>query len=182
MTTGKLGQVGSVVTGGGRASSAEESRMRGFHKSLKASQEKMGAALNAAAASASDSINSQLPPVQAARGVRRQRLVARVQVRRPRSHVSRPGPGAGTCPPEARRRRRRRAPRRTSSSASSTRTGSATVLPSSPSAWCRSLVISRASERTPRPRRRAMEARRSDRGSRGARRATCDARQDPGTF
>ena len=34
--------------------------MRGFHKSLKASQEKMGAALNAAAASASDSINSQL--------------------------------------------------------------------------------------------------------------------------
>ena len=36
--------------------------MRGIHKSLKASQEKMGAALNAAAASASDSINSQLPP------------------------------------------------------------------------------------------------------------------------
>ena len=49
--------------------------------------------------------------VQATWGVRRQRLVARVQVRRPRSHVSRPGPGAGTRPPEARRRRRRRARR-----------------------------------------------------------------------
>ena len=42
--------------------------MRGFHKSLKASQEKMGAALNAAAASASDSINSQLPPGYRLRG------------------------------------------------------------------------------------------------------------------
>ena len=42
--------------------------MRGIHKSLKASQEKMGAALNAAAASASDSINSQLPPGYKLRG------------------------------------------------------------------------------------------------------------------
>ena len=45
-----------------------EAAMRGIHKSLKASQEKMGAALNAAAASASDSINIQLPPGYKLRG------------------------------------------------------------------------------------------------------------------
>ena len=109
--------------------------MRGFHKSLKASQEKMGAALNAAAASASDSINSQLPPGYRLRGA----SVANASSHGPygdRVPVSRPGPGAGT--PHLRRGDDGVAERDTSSSASSTRTGSATGPPSSPSAWCRS--------------------------------------------